>query len=213
VHGVISSIIEFDKVFPNASKEGPRRVALERYLKINGVIKATDCGKEWPKLAYPNIAVIESKLKEIKERKKSFGGKLGEWKNQHLKAAMYHQVNHVKKLGQPIYWKHLAKSAIDADYRKDAESVKLPTHLVADKKWQPMVKMFVNDAEYRKQLTETVNTSIVYKDNKKVAQFADDLQGFRMGAADKQVNDLEEKLSELDETEKALREMQKWAKE
>lgn len=213
VHGVISSIVEFEKSFPSAPKEGARRVSLERYFKINGVIKAIANEKEWPKLAYPNTSVIESKLKELKERKKSFNTKLSEWKRQHLKAAMYHQVNHVKKLAEPIYWKHLAKSAIDADYRKDAESVKLPTHLVADKKWQPMVKMFVNDEEYRKQLTETVNTSIVYKDNKKVAKFADDLQGFRMGAADKQVNELEEKLSELDETEKALREMQKWAKE
>jgi hypothetical protein len=126
---------------------------------------------------------------------------------------MYHQVNQVKKLGEPLYWKHIAKSMIDSDYRKDANSVKLPAHLVSDKKWKPMVRMFVNDIEYRKQLTETVNTSIVYKKNKKVAQFADDLKGFRMDAADKQVKDLEEKLSILDATEKSLKEMQKWAKE
>ena len=95
---------------------------------------------------------------------------------------------------------------MDADYRKDAESVKLPVHLVSDKKWKPMVKTFVEDIEYRKQLTETVNTSIIYKKNKRVAQFADELQGFRMTAADKQVKDLDGKLDELEKTEKALRE-------
>jgi hypothetical protein len=76
-----------------------------------------------------------------------------------------------------------------------------------------MVKMFVNDIEYRKNLTETVNTSIVYKKNKKVAQFADDLQGFRKDATQRQVDDLAKKLLELEETEKALKEMQKWARE
>ncbi|MEI7961848.1 MAG: hypothetical protein WCI04_05950, partial [archaeon] len=77
----------------------------------------------------------------------------------------------------------------------------------------PMVKMFVNDIEYRKQLAETVNTSIVYKNNKRVAQFADDVQDFRIDASSKQVKELEEKLAEIDETVKALKEMQKWAKE
>ncbi|MFA6065533.1 MAG: hypothetical protein WCW44_06125 [archaeon] len=213
MHGVIASIKDFDKTFPKCPKDGERRKSLERYFAINGVIKAHEVDKDWPKITYPNTEVLESKLKEAKEKKKSYSTKLSEWKRQHLNAAMYHQVNQVKKLAEPIYWKHLAKTVIDADYKKDAESVKLPAHLVADKKWQPMVKMFVNDIEYRKQLAETVNTSIVYSKDKKVAKFADELQGFRMGAADKQVKDLEEKLSELDSTERALKEMQKWAKE
>jgi len=213
MHGVIASIKDFDKVFPNCPKSGERRKSIERYFSINGVIKAHEVQKEWPKLAYPNVDVLESKLKETKERKKSYSSKLGEWKQQHLNASMYHQVNQVKKLAQPLYWKHLVKTVIDSDYKKDSDAVKLPAHLVADKKWQPMVKMFVNDIEYRKNLAETVNTSIVYRKDKKVAKFADELQGFRMGAADKQVKDLEEKLSELDNTESALKEMHKWAKE
>ncbi|MFA5125759.1 MAG: hypothetical protein WC462_02025 [archaeon] len=213
MHGVVASIKDFEKTFPKAPKNGERRKALEHYLAVNGVVKAHDNGKEWPQLSYPNSGVIDSKLKELREKKKIYSQKLGQWKHQHFSASMYHQVHQVKKLAEPLYWKHVAKSMIDSDYRKDADSVKLPAHLVSDKKWQPMVKMFVNDIEYRKQLTETVNTSIIYKKNKKVAQFADDLKGFRMGAADKQVKDLEEKLSELDETEKALKEMQKWTKE
>jgi hypothetical protein len=213
-HSVISSLSDFDKAFPNAPKDSPRKKSLERYFAINGLIKAVAVtGKEWPKLIYPNPQVLEDKIKETKERKKIYGEKLGEWKKQHFNASMYHQVHQVKKLAEPLYWKHLAKTVVDSDYRKDADSVKLPAHLVADKKWRPMVKMFVNDVEYRKNLAETVNTSIVYKQNKKVAKFADDLQDFRGTAANKQVVDLENKLLELNETEKALRELQKWAKE
>ena len=213
-HSVVSSIKDFDKSFPGCVKDGERKKALERYLATNGVVKAVKVdNKEWPKLVYPNPEVLEAKLKDTKDRKKSCSSKLGEWKQQHLNAAMYHQVNQVKKLAEPLYWKHLAKTVIDSDYKKDSDAVKLPAHLVADKKWRPMVKMFVNDIEYRKQLAETVNTSIVYKKDKKVAKYADDLQGFRMGAADKQVKDLEDKLTDLDSTERALKEMYKWAKE
>jgi hypothetical protein len=212
-HGVIASIKDFEKTFPDAPKDGDRRKALEKYFAVNGVIKAIAGEKEWPKISYPNNEVLESKLREIEEKKKIYSKKLSQWKSKHFSASMYHQVNQVKKLGEPLYWKHMAKVISDPDYRKDAESVKLPAHLVADRKWQPMVKMFVNDLEYRKQLTETVSTSIVYKNNKKVAQFADDLQGFRMGAAGKQVEELEERITELEETKKALKEMQKWAKE
>jgi len=213
VHGVIASIKDFNKAFPKCPKSGSRHEALEKYFAINGVIKAQDTGKEWPTLTYPNRDVLEAKIKESKERKKIFESKLNEWKGKHFSAAMYHQVNQVKKLGEPIYWKHLAKTITDADYRKDADSVKLPAHLISDKKWRPMVKMFVNDLEYRKQLAETVNTSIVYKKNKKVAQFADDLQEFRMTASDRQIKDLEEKIDVLEKIEVSLKEMQKWAKE
>jgi uncharacterized membrane protein len=76
-----------------------------------------------------------------------------------------------------------------------------------------MVKMFVNDLEYRKQLTETVSTSIVYKKNKKVARYADELKEFRMSASNKQMEDLQKKIDHIEATEKALKELQKWVKE
>jgi len=213
MHKVIASLKDFDKDYPKIPKEGARREALARYFAIHGVVKAVATEKEWPTLVYPDPRVLDSKIKEIIEKRKIYADKLSEWKKKHNSAAMYHQMNQVKKFGEPLYWQHLAKTIVDSDYRKDADSVKLPVHLVADDRWKPMVKTFVKDIEYRKQLAETVNTSIVYKKNKKVAQYADELQGFRMGAAGKQVKELEEKINELNLTERALREMQKWAKE
>jgi hypothetical protein len=213
MHKVISSIKQFKEDFPKLVDD-EKRIALERYFFIHGVVKVIPLGKEaWPKLIYPNFAVLESKLKESKEKKKIYSEKLGEWKKKHLSASMYHQVHQMKKFVEPLYWKHVAKTITDADYRKDAESVKLPAHLVSDKKWKPMVKMFVNDIEYRKQLSETVTTSMVYKKDRKVAKFADDQQNFRLGASDKQIKELEEKIKQLEETESALRVLQKWAKE
>jgi hypothetical protein len=213
MHKVISSIDQFEKDFPAVTKDEARKNALIKYFAIHGVVKVIPTEKEWPKLIYPNIGVLDFKIKEAKEKKKIYFEKLKEWKGKHLTASMYHQVNQMKKFAEPVYWQHLAKTMTDADYRKDAESVKLPAHLVADKKWKPMVKMFVNDIEYRKQLSETVTTSMVYKKHRKVAQFADDQQNFRLDASDKQIIELQEKIKELEETELALKELQKWAKE
>jgi len=210
---LLSDIASFEKRFPKCPKEGKRRVAVERYFKIGGVIKAFDSDKDWPKLSYPSFVVLESKVREVNDKSKILNEKLKEWKKAHNNAANYHQFNQIKKLKEPLYWKHMAKMATDSDYRKDAESVKLPAHLVSDKKWQPMVKMFVNDLEYRKQLAETVRTSVAYKKERKVARYADQLKDFRMETSDRQIKDLEEKLSELEETQKALKELQKWSRE
>ncbi len=210
---VISDIRSFEKKFKKLKKDSPRFVAVERYLAIGGVIKAYPSEKEWPKLGYPNNTVLESKLKEVREKKKMFNEKLASWEKAHKSASNYHLTNQMLKLKEPLYWKHMAKMASDPDYRKDAEAVKLPAHLVSDKKWQPMVKMFVNDLDYRKQLSETVRTSIAYKKDRKVAKYADELKDFRMQTSDKQIKDLEKRIKELDETEMALKELQAWSKE
>jgi len=210
---VISDYDNFKEKFPNAPLKGERIVAIQVYLKHGGVIKAYESEKEWPKLGYPNYFVLDKKIKEVRQKKELYDKRLTDWNKQYNSALKYHKNNQMKKLKEPLYWKHMAKMATDKDYRKDSNTVKLPVHLVGDDKWKPMVKMFVNDLDYRKQLAETVSTSIVYKKDKKVARYADELKDFRMGVSDKQVKDLEKKLSALDELEKALKEIQKWAKE
>ncbi len=210
---VISDLDIFEKDFPNLPKKGERIDALKTYFGVGGVIKIYDSEKDWPKLAYPSYFVLEKKMKELKEKKGIYEKKLSTWNKQYNSASQYHKIHQIKKLKEPLYWKHIAKMTLDKDYKKDANSVKLPVHLVGDDKWKPMVKMFVNDLDYRKQLAETVEKSIVYKKSKRVAQYADELKDFRMGVSDKQIKDLDKKIAKLDELNVALKELQKWAKE
>jgi len=210
---VISDLGVFEKDFPDLPQEGARMEAIKTYFSVGGVIKIYDSEKDWPKLAYPSFFVLDKKLKELNQKKGIYEKKLKTWNKQHNAASQYHKRHQLKKLKEPLYWKHMAKMTLNKDYKKDANSVKLPAHLVGDDKWKPMVKMFVNDLDYRKQLSETVSKSIVYRKNKKVAQYADELKDFRMGVSDKQIKDLTKKISKLDMIEVALRELQKWAKE
>jgi anion-transporting ArsA/GET3 family ATPase len=210
---VFTSLEAFEKRFPNLPENKERKEAMNAYFKYKGIIRAYESDKAWPKLTYPNYFVLEKKTKELKEKKDLFEKNLNSWKKRFKQAKNYHKNNQVKKIKDPLYWKHKAKILTDKDYRKDVETVNLPVHLVGDAKWKPMIKMFVNDLEYRKQLTETVRESIIYKKNKKVAQYADDLKDFRMGTSNKQIEILEKKIEKAKELETALKELMKWIKE
>lgn len=209
---MFSNINSFKKKFPKA-KDKERLEALEIYFESHGVIRAYKTDISWPKLVYPTIFVISKKTNELKAKRNLFEKNLSSWKKKFSQAENYDKNNQIKKLKEPLYWKHQAKMIIDPDYRKDSEQVKLPINLVSDAKWKPMVKMFVNDLEYRKQLAETVRESIVYKKDKKVAKYADELKDFRMKTSNKQVEELEKKIVKIEILEKSLKEMHKWARE
>ena len=138
---VIASIKDFEKAFPKVPKDNARKEALIRYFSIGGVIKAHATGKEWPSISYPSTDVLAKKIDEVRHKQDVYRERLGSWKKSKNSASFYHQLHQFKKLKEPLYWKHLAKTATDPDYKKDSNAVKLPAHLVADKRWKPMVKI------------------------------------------------------------------------
>ena len=87
-------------------------------------------------------------------------------------------------------------------------------HLVADLKWKPMVRMFVEDLDYRKNLTETVQESIVYKKGRsKIAKYADDLMQLRGEISTSKIGELDKKIAKLSDEISALKVIEKWAAE
>ena len=195
-----------------AEKESRRGIALKQYLSNGTVIRASGKDRDWPTLIYPTPAKIGQDMSELNETKKYLLSKHSDWKKKFSDAQHYDLTQNIKKFKEKLYWQHVYRIATDKDYRSDAETVKLPVHLVADPRWKPMVKMFVKDLEYRKQLTETVKSSIVYKKDRKVGKFADDLKIFRMEEAGKKIKELEEKIQEIDANLEAGAEIMKWAK-
>jgi hypothetical protein len=211
--GIISSFEKFAARLPKDfafAKHSARVSALKHYFSKGGVVSIAGSEKDWPKLLYPTKDSLKQKIFDCQEKRKKYESSLADWKRHFVQAQFYHILNNFKKLKEPVYWKHLAKILSDSDYRKDAESVKLPAHLVSDKHWKPMVQMFVSDLEYRKQLTETVENSIVYKD-RTVAKYADDSREFRMSQSKRQIDDLEKKILVLDGDISTMQELIKWA--
>lgn len=213
---IISSFGNFDSKFKIApSKEtDPRINALKKYFLRGGVISAVKGSKGiWPKLLYPSALRVDSQIKEIEVLKDQLEKKEKEWKGKLSDAKSYHSRHQVMKFSEPLYWKHMAKTLTDKDYKEDAGKVALPVHLSADPRWKPMINMFLSDVEYRKNLVETVQTSIVYKDDKRVAKYADVLQDLRSEISTSKLEELSEKITKLKDEIDALKEIKKWSQE
>lgn len=190
--------------------------ALEHYFSRGGIIRADfdpRKAKEWPTLLYPTKLRLRALIREKEKLRANYSKKRKDWEKKLRDAELYGITHQVKKYSSPLYWKHWAKLMRDTDYRADAEKVKLPLHLVADPRWQPMIRMFIEDLEYRKQLTETVQHSIVYKKDKKLARYASELRDFRKGESTKKLKELGKKLSEIDADTNSYRELMKWSNE
>ena len=213
--GIISSFHVLSQKFKavSSNSKDPRVAALQHYFHAGGVISVGSADKEgWPELVYPSKPRLEEQLKEKNEFKELFSKKKNDWKKEFRDAQWYNVKNHAKKFADPLYWKHVQKSLTDKSYRDDVKRIQLPTQLVSDKRYRAMVDMFVNDIEYRKQLAETVENSIAYKDNKKVARYANELQAFRKKVSENRLKELEEKLDEVELDIQSIRVMLQWAK-
>ncbi len=210
---IISSWKAFEEKFkvPNDAK---RIAALKTYFHNGGVINVVKTGHaKWPKLSYPSQHRIEEQIKELEKLKAELSKKEGEWKAKLSEAKSYHMRHQLLKFSDPLYWKHTAKALSDKEYKGDAEKVGLPVHLSADPKWKPMIKMFMEDMEYRKNLVETVQTSIVYKKDKRVAKYADVVQEFRSEISSSKLDELGGRISSVGKQIAALQEIRKWAGE
>ncbi|MDO8646912.1 MAG: hypothetical protein Q7R70_00665 [Candidatus Diapherotrites archaeon] len=200
---IISSIAAFAEKYKGAgflnAKEDSRINALKRYFQKGGVARFSSESKDsFPKLIYPSKPRVQQLMQDSVVLKDQFERKLKDWKKANGDAKVYHLKLHAKKLASPTYWKHVGKKITDKDYRDDAEKVKLPAELISDKKYKAMVEMFVNNLDYRKQLSETVQNSIVYKNSgNRLAKHLDEVQEFRTGISEDKIKDISKKLSEV----------------
>ena len=211
---IVSSFDQLQKMLPpklGSAVDSGRVSALQHYLSKGGVLHVVPSDADWPRMLYPTKKHLRKRIDDLRSLREQYSGRLSDWKKKFNDASSYRVVQNIKKLKEPLFWRHLAKCAIDRDYKTDSEKVHLPIDLVADKRWQPMVRIFLEDIDYRKQLVQTVDESIVYRKNKRVAQYADLLQGFRMQQSSRQIEELQRKIADLDADIAAIQEIARWA--
>lgn len=209
---IISSFDVFEKSYSAAasSAEPARVAALKRYFQKGGVVSVMPSSSGWPKLVYPTKIRLRQQMNDLKQLKELFQKKRSDWQKHHFNARIYRLKLGTKKFIDPLYWKHVSKTLLDSDYKQDANAVNLPVEMVVEKRYKPMVEMFVNDLEYRKQLAETVKSSIVYRKEKKLARYADTLQDFRKNVSSQKLKELEKKIKELESDLEMLSTIMKW---
>jgi hypothetical protein len=189
-----------------------REKSLSHYFGNGGIIRMIKNETQEATVVYPTQDRLKNVIQTKSALKNNFQRKMSDWKKKLKEAESYHRVNEIKKFSNPLYWKHLAQYTTNKKYRDQAKAVKLPVALLNDTRYKPMVKMFVTDPDYRKQLSETVQESVVYSNNRKVAQFADNLQEFRKQECTRNIKSLEEKIKGLEKDVQSLQEIMKWSK-
>lgn len=212
---VFDSIEKIKTAFGGAPflETNPRRTkALEQYFSRRGIVQLETTLKQgrWPELHYPHAQKLNAQIAELSQKHRDHTSKKWHWQMTHLKASSKEMVAHAQKVTDPLYWKHLAKSVTDGQYRHDARAIDLHASLISDKKYRPMIDAFVNNEEYRKQLTETVKTSIVYKDHKGLAKHADERKKLQMDVSKSLVEKTHIQVVEAQEQLFALKELLKW---
>src|SRR3989338_7544801 len=194
---ILSSFRAFSESF-EVPEADPRADALKIYFNRGGVISAVKTSKPWPKLIYPTPLRMDAQIKELEALRSHYGKRGKEWREKLHGQKTNNRRHQLMNFPEPLYWQHTAKSLTDKEYKSDAQKVGLPVHLSADPKWKPMINMFVNDVEYRKNLVETVQTSIVYKKDKKVAKYADVLIDLRSEISEARLSEFNEKLKQVE---------------
>lgn len=195
-----------------------RAQALEHYFSRRGIIQIAVSldekdARKWPKLLYPYPEKLEGQIEELNEKMKGHSEKRWKWQLAHLHASTKDTVAHAQKLADPLFWKHTMKRAVDSQYRSDARTIDLQSNLVSDPKYRPMIDAFVHNPEYRQQLTETVKTSIVYKNHKGLAQNAGARKKMQMDVSQSLVDKTDEQVRDAREQVDALKELLNWSKE
>ncbi len=214
---IIPSFDAFAQKFPSvvSAPANTKRVEiLKRYFAQNMVISLGSIPGDgnWPDIVYPTPMKLKKDLDRLQKLQRDLSARKSQWQLTLTKAKLFNLTSEVKKFSQPVYWKHLGKYFSDADYRKDADSVQLPVQLASEKRYKPMIEMFVNNLDYRKQLTDTVENSIVYKHNKKLARYATDLRELRMQQSQRTLDQTQKLLTEITTDIEMFQELLNWAK-
>lgn len=117
------------------------------------------------KIIHPKIRDLEEKIKELEIAKDKLKGLKKYWEKEKDKAQNYYRDIKFKKYLKGKFWKHKIKQATNPEYREDVINCKLTDEVLMDPEYGTLADTFLVDYDYRKKLAETVNRSIIYKDN------------------------------------------------
>lgn len=194
---IITSFDSFVKEFPGVGSLPKQKQDLySKYFVKGGILSLERSSKI---IIYPTHLKLKAQLKDLEKQRSVLEGRVSEWKKKLLSAIIHSKTLKARKLSDPLFWRHVRKSLSDPDYRIDAREINLPTELVSEPKYRPIIEMFIDNLAYRKQLVETVRDSVIYAKDKTIARHAGLLRDFRIEIARKNIVELKKKLSDLDE--------------
>jgi len=118
------------------------------------------------RIIHPKLIDLKRKIDEIEEQNQKLKKLLKFWKKERDVAKNYYLNIKLNKYLKRKFWQHKLKQIVNSEYKEDVLNTKLTEDVLMDPAYQTLLDTFLVDYDYRKKLCETINKSIIYKDNK-----------------------------------------------
>ena len=182
----------------------PREQAREAYLADGGIIRV-----DGERLIFPDKSRIMSQLEETTVRKESLTAQLRFWQRQHRPLAGG-ALEYAYAAADPLFWEHLFRMSTEKDYRKAFEKVDLPVKYMREEKYRKIIKAFVRDKQYRKNLV-SAKTSIVGKSGDSIKGAAEKGKEFKRKIIGDKIKAIREERSYFLQRESVLKALLDWS--
>jgi len=116
-------------------------------------------------IIHPRIGDLTTKIEELRHKITKLKKLKKFWESQRDNAKNYYAKIKLTKYFKTKYWQHKLKQAINPEYKEDVISTKLTDEVLMDPEYKTLFETFLVDYDYRKKLSDTVNKSIIYRDN------------------------------------------------
>ena len=116
-------------------------------------------------IIHPRIGDLNTKIEELRDKITKLKKLKKFWESQRDNAKNYYAKIKLTKYFKTKYWQHKLKQAINPEYKEDVISTKLTDEVLMDPEYKTLFETFLVDYDYRKKLSDTVNKSIIYRDN------------------------------------------------
>ncbi len=167
------------------------------YLKLGGILRIK---KEGEKLVviYPTKNMIDSRIKELEEKRRSVLMELSKLKRMHGK----------KRTFDLLRIKHRILSMVDREYRELSEKLRVE-RLLEDERGRKIVKQLQDDRSYRERIKETIEESPVYRSSEfgVFVERTEEVKGKLLGD---RIKRLEEILEKIDREMDVLKRLKSW---
>lgn len=137
------------------------KVAMDTFLREGGILKTT--GKTKLELIYPSKDIVDKELAELLPERTKVIEKIEQWHKIKKDSEEFIKNNKISKYIKGTFWKHKMKETFDKDYKEDFKKIKIPIEYIGDESMRKLMDEFINNKEYRQNLIETIESSIVYR--------------------------------------------------
>lgn len=211
---ILDKFSEFKKALPNMnlnSRDSTDSLeeAVKTYVKLGGIVKIDNIDSETPKLIYPGKKRIETQIELAEKHLDYLNSQIQGFKKRQRHLSYDSFFSGALRFTDLLFWEHILKQSIDADYRKTVKIVEPPIERMKDPKWRKMVKMFVKSKEYRDRLLEA-RTSPLGKKRATVKRFIQENLEYSRNLMDRRIKKISKEKEKFEKKLKTFYALQKW---